>query len=90
MLSGFELCPRWVPLFDDCMVIQTSCTFDSSHSTAGTKWRLSVSYLTQSCLQNVKSLLLHPELHQIALMPQKTNRKTLILLSHTLAHLKLP
>ena len=44
---------------------QTSCTFDSSHSRADTKWRLSVSYLTLSCLQNVKSLSLNPKLHQI-------------------------
>ena len=70
--------------------IQTSCTFDSSHSRAGTKWRLSVSYLTLCCLQNVKGLSLHPELRQIALVPQKTHRQALILLSHTLAHLKLP
>ena len=44
---------------------QTSCTFDSSHSRADTKWRLSVSYLTLSCLQNVKGLSLNPKLHQI-------------------------
>ena len=43
---------------------QTSCTFDSSHSRADTKWRLSVSYLTLSCLQNVKGLSLNPKLHQ--------------------------
>ena len=71
-------------------LIQTSCNFDSSHSRAGTKWRLSVSYLTLCCLQNVKGLSLHPELHQNALVPQKTHRQALILLSHTLAHLKLP
>ena len=72
--------------------IQTSnsCTFHSSHSRAGTKWRLSVFYLTLCCLQNVKGLSLHPELHQIALVPQKTHRQALILMSHTLAHLKLP
>ena len=49
--------------------IQTSCSFDSSHSTADTKWQLSVSYLTLSCLQNVKGLSLNPKLHQIALVP---------------------
>ena len=70
--------------------IQTSCTFDSSHSRAGTKWRLSVSYLTLRCLQNLKGLSLHPELRQIALVPQKTQRQALILLSRTLAHFKLP
>ena len=61
---------------------QTSCTFDSSHSRADTKWRLSVSYLTLSCLQNVKGLSLNPKLHQIvkiALVPQKTHRQALIL-----------
>ena len=58
---------------------QTSCTFHSSHSRAGTKWRLSVFYLTLCCLQNVKGLSLHPELHQIALVPQKTHRQALIL-----------
>ena len=49
----------------------------------------SVSYLNVSCLQNVKGLSLHSELHRIALVPQKTHRQALILLSHTLAHLKL-
>ena len=68
--------------------IQTSCTFHSSHSRAGTKWRLSV-YLTLCCLQNVKGLPLQPKLHQIALVPQKTQRQALVLLGHTLAHLKL-
>ena len=58
--------------------IQTSCTFDSSHSRADTKLQLSVSYLTLSCLQNVKGLSLNPELHQIALVPQKTYRQALI------------
>ena len=59
--------------------IQIICTFDSSHSRADTKWRLSVSYLTLSCLQNVKGLSLNPELHQIASVPQKTHRQALIL-----------
>ena len=59
--------------------IQTSCTFDSSHSRADTKWQLSVSYLSLSCLQNVKGLSLNPELHQIALVTQKTHRQALIL-----------
>ena len=63
--------------------IQTSCTFDSSHSRAGSKWRLSVSYLTLCFLQNVKGLSLHSELHQMALVRQKTHRQALVLLSHT-------
>ena len=50
--------------------IQTSCTFDSSHSRDGTKWRLSVSYLTLSslspvCLWNV-SWWQHAQVKQLA------------------------
>ena len=36
-------------------------------------------YLSLSCLQNVKGLSLNPQLHQIALVPQKTHRQALIL-----------
>ena len=53
--------------------IQTICTFDSSYSRADIKWQLSVSYVTLSCLQNVKGLSLNPKLHQIALVPQKAH-----------------
>ena len=59
--------------------IQTICTFDSSYSRADIKWQLSVSYVTLSCLQNVKGLSLNPKLHQIALVPQKTHGQALIL-----------
>ena len=41
-------------------------------------------------MQIEKGLSLYPELHQIALVPQKTHRQALILLNYTLAHLKLP
>ena len=41
------------------------------------------SYLTLCFLQNVKSLSLHSELHQMALVRQKTHRQALVLLSHT-------
>ena len=65
--------------------IQTSCTFDSSHSRADTKWQLSVSYWTLSCLQNVKGLSLNPKLRLIALA-QKTHRQALILFIESYMH----
>ena len=52
---------------------QPICTFALSHSRAGTKWA-TVCFLFNSVLsaECEVSLSLHPELHQIALMPQKT------------------
>ena len=51
---------------------QPICTFALSHSRAGTKWA-TVCFLFNSMLsaECEVSLSLHPELHQIALMPQK-------------------
>ena len=65
---------------------QPSCTFDLSHSRAGTKWA-PVCFLFNSMLsaECEVPLSLHPELHQIALIPQKTHRHALILLNPTLA-----
>ena len=65
---------------------QPSCTFDLSHSRAGTKWA-TVCFLFNSMLsaECEVPLSLHPEQHQIALIPQKTHRHALILLNRTLA-----
>ena len=51
----------------------THLYFSLSHSRAGTKWA-TVCFLFNSMLSTEceVSLSLHPELHQIALMPQKT------------------
>ena len=65
---------------------QPGCTFDLRHSRAGTKWA-PVCFLFNSMLsaECEVSLSLHPELHQIALISQKTHRHALTLLNRTLA-----